>query len=479
MKFFVLYLVLFVSLPIFAQSKLRAYLDNKQFYAPGVGNYVEFHLQFIGHTLDYKGTDDGLIADIAVTFAIHQDGINVFSDAYRLASPVMVDSIVDDFYDIKRVTLEPGEYTFKLVLDDLLNEEPPLSTSHTFYVEELSDGVSISDIEIAEVAKKGDPNSPFYKSGLEIIPRLATFYPEQLNKIPVYFEVYNTTILEDTVFGIKQVLINAETGDTLHNLTAYSRHQSEKVIPVFKTLDLDQVYTGKYILRYSLINRKMSELAFQTYEFERSNDAFKDLTLLDMSIDPSFQASITDDSVYYYLESIIPISGPQEVRNITRIAKEKNLENARLYIQKFWNVTAPGSAYDAWLQYKVQVLYVEDIYANNFQEGFETDRGRVYLQYGAPTNVIIKENSPSEYPYEIWQYNKIGRFSNKRFIFYNPDLVNKAYRLLHSDMLGEIKNPGWPRELSKRNSTNGNVDDPNGGVNDQWGGNSNEFFRQY
>ena len=79
---------------------------------------------------------------------------------------------------------------------------------------------------------------------------------------------------------------------------------------------------------------------------------------------------------------------------------------------------------------------------------------------------------------QIWRFDKIGVFSNKRFVFYNPDLVNRAYRLLHSDMLGEIKNPAWPRELSKRSTGNGNVDNPNQNVLDHWGGNSDELFRQ-
>ena len=86
--------------------------------------------------------------------------------------------------------------------------------------------------------------------------------------------------------------------------------------------------------------------------------------------------------------------------------------------------------------------------------------------------------SDSEYPYEIWRYNKIGAFSNKRFVFYNPDLVNKTYRLLHSDMIGELKNQAWPQELSKRNTRNGGVDNPNSNVIDKWGENSMDDYRQ-
>jgi len=122
---------------------------------------------------------------------------------------------------------------------------------------------------------------------------------------------------------------------------------------------------------------------------------------------------------------------------------------------------------------------VNTLYKTHFLSGYESDRGRVYLQYGSPTQVIQSQYSASEYPYEIWQYNKIGRFSNKRFIFYNSDLVTENYRLLHSDMIGEIKNQNWPRALNSRNSTNGDVDNGNGGVDNHWGGNSNTNFRQF
>lgn len=464
----------------FSQKKnLKAYLDSKQFYAPGVGNYVEFHLQFAGYSLNYKGVEGGLQGEVAIAMQIFQNDEVIASDAYRLTSPVMYDSIVEDFYDVKRFQLEEGVYDFHITLQDLNSELEALEATQTIIVDELADAISISDISVAEIATVGDPESNFYKSGYNIIPRISTFYPEQLNAIPVYFEIYNSKMLEDTVFGIKQRVINAATGKEVEDLTMFTRHYASDVVPVLRKVDINDVTTGKYILQYTLINRNMTELSTQTYEFERSNDPEIDYFSNEIVLDPAFQESISDDSVGYYLESLIPISRSGDVRNIIAIADTKDNERARKHIQLYWTKTTPENPYEGWIQYKQQVQLVEKLYANNFQEGFETDRGRVYLQYGAPTTISAKENSPTEYPYEIWQYNKIGAFSNKRFVFYNPDLVNKAYRLLHSDMVGELKNPAWPRELAKRNTTNGNVDDPNNSVIDHWGGNSNDLFRQY
>jgi GWxTD domain-containing protein len=312
-----------------------------------------------------------------------------------------------------------------------------------------------------------------------MIPRLSTFFPSQLSSLPVYFELYNTNTLEDSVCGLKQSIINTDSGIELSEFTSYTKLTTAEVLPILRNVDITKIPTGKYALNYTLLSRNMTELTTQSYLFERSNDVEIVVDFDNMVLDPSFQASITNDSVTYYLESLIPIAKPAEIRNIIDVLKMKDLEKERKHIQAFWLKTSPGTSYESWLKYKVQVQLVERLYSNNFQEGFETDRGRVYLQYGSPTNVVIREVSSTEYPYEIWQYNKIGVFSNKRFIFYNPDLVNNAYRLLHSDMIGELKNPSWPQILSKRSTVDGNIDDPNSNVQDHFGGSSNDLFRQY
>lgn len=473
-------LILLISFTSNGQERrLRAYVDNKQFYAPEVGNYVEFHLQFIGYSIKYKGKDGGLIGDLAVRMSISDQEKVVKEDAYRLETPFMKDSLVEDFYDIRRFQLAPGTYEFELELMDLNSDNAPLKATQMLVVTEMSDAISLSNVEVAEYASKGDGTSIFFKSGYDIIPRLVTFYPQELNSIPVYFEIYNTDQLPDSVFAIRQSVTNAETGSEISGLKQTSRHYASSVVPFLRELDISTVPTGKYIVSYELLNRNMLVLAEESYEFERSNDDVYLMNATDVVIDPAFQKSITDDSVGFYLESLIPISRATGVKNIIAVSKSRDGDEARKHIQLYWTATAPDNTYEAWMKYKQQVQLVERVYSNNFQEGFETDRGRVYLQYGAPTNIIKRDNSTNEYPFEIWVYNEIGKFSNKRFIFYNPDLVNNTYRLLHSDMVGELKNPGWQRELAKRTTAGGNVQDPNGNVDDQFGGNANEYFEQY
>jgi len=459
-------------------NKLRAYVDSKQFYAPQIGNYIEVYVQFSGTSVRYLGVENGLQGEVALKYEITKNDEVIQADAYRLSSPVMLDSIVEDFYDVKRFALTPGSYTMKMELLDLNSQSDAIKATFPIKIEEFSDGITISDIQVAETIFRGGEESVFSKSGLTIIPRLATFYPTELSVIPVYFELYNTNQTEEDYCGLKQMITN-EKGEEMAAFTVFTRHETSEILPIVKKVDIATLPSGKYNLSYTLLSKSLTELSTQTYEFERSNDAEIFVTSETIILDPKFQSSIADDSVYFYLASLIPISRTAEVKNIISTLKSKDKEKMRKHLQAFWLQTAPQNTYDAWIKYKLQVQLVERLYSNNFQVGYETDRGRVYLQYGAPTTIVDKENSPTEYPYEIWQYNKIGSFSNKRFVFYNPDLVNNTYTLLHSDMLGELKNPGWPQILSKRNTSRGNVDDPNLFNQQHFGGGSNDLFRQY
>jgi len=488
MRNFIGLLFVFVfSSALCQEHRLRAYLDTKQFYSPETGNYYEIYIQFSGNTITYEQKGNGLIGKVSVEIIINNEKDTLISDNYLLESPLMKDSIIEDFYDLRRYVLTQGNYNLSIrIVDELCKNEDAssvgtniISANTSITVKDFAKNICISDIEIAEFAFASDKNNSFCKSGYHIIPRIISYYPKQLNKIPLYLEIYNTHLFSDSIYVLKQTLWNNKNEKEIESFTSYSRIKANPVIPSFKIVDISELPTGEYLLKYELMNRNEEILSSKSYKFDRANENNQTVDKSQVIIDPAFQESISNDSVSFYLESLIPISGPKEVKNIIKTLKTSNINSQRKHLQAFWIKTSPSNTYEQWIKYKHQVQYVEKIYANNFQEGFETDRGIVYLKYGAPTNIISKETSPSEYPYEIWQYNKIKRFSNKRFVFYNPDLVNRAYRLLHSDMIGELKNPAWRQILSKRNTINGTVDDPNKYLQDHFGGSSEDLYRQY
>ena len=466
------------------KNSLKAYIDVKEFYDLKSGNYAEIELQFAIQSIALKNVgDSALQASVAIFIDILSEDKVVTSDAYRLNSPLyqIKDSLIEDFYEIKRYALSPGSYQLKISITDLnaADSTNKVSGIENFEISTMKDKVSISDILTAEYVIKSETENIFQRSGLLLVPVFSNFYAPQSLRIISYCEFYNTHLHQDSTLGLMYRIVDSKTNEEVKDFTSIKRFKASPFEARLKALDIEFLPSGSYLLEISIVDRNLKTIASKSYAFERANEITTSLTTETVILDPAFQESLIDDSVAYYLESLIPISKPAEVKNIISTLKKKDVNRCRKHLQAFWIKTSPQNPYEYWMKYKKQVDFVEKVYANNFQEGFETDRGRVYLQYGSPSSMVSREASPSDYPYEIWTYNKIGVFSNKRFVFYNPELVNRAYRLLHSDMIGELKNNAWPQILSKRNTVDGNIDNPNSYNTDHWGGNSNDLFRQY
>ncbi|MEX1190577.1 MAG: GWxTD domain-containing protein [Brumimicrobium sp.] len=483
-KFIFLSFIYLSSNIVFAQDKtVKAYLNEKQFFTPEQGNYFEIQLNFVGYSLNYIEEENKTIAKVEVTHVFSQADSIVAFDKYVLDSPEVIDSLVEDFHDIQRFALEPGNYKYELEIKDINSKKDAISIEKDILINDFKDEVGVSAITNAESIKATNPTAPsiFSKIGYDVVPMASNYYPTELEWLPYYAEVYNTdSAYEDSVYVVEQKITGKDNGYDLEKYSRYYRYDSSPLQPIAKVIDISMLPTGAYNLELNVLNREKEVITSQTFRFDRNNtDEVNELAYDNITLDPAFEESIPMDSTGYYVASLIPISRSAEVKNIIRILKEKDNEKNKKYIQAFWKASSPKSPYEGWRKYKTQVQEVQRLYATNYQAGFETDRGRVFLQYGQPNQITERPSSPSEYPYEIWQFDKIGRFSNKRFVFYNPSNLNKDYRLLHSDMVGEIQNFRWKYALNKRNTPDENLDDPNGSGNNHFGGNSSLYYNSY
>jgi GWxTD domain-containing protein len=119
------------------------------------------------------------------------------------------------------------------------------------------------------------------------------------------------------------------------------------------------------------------------------------------------------------------------------------------FFYSFWANRGPDPE-QAWLAYEEQVIKVNRLFSCRSRKGYETDRGYVYLKYGAPNTMMDKFNEMGTVPYSIWHYYRAGKYTNRRFVFYQPDLVTNCFELLHSEVPGEVQNPQWNQLLHQR-----------------------------
>ncbi len=181
-----------------------------------------------------------------------------------------------------------------------------------------------------------------------------------------------------------------------------------------------------------------------------------------------------NDTINEYIRCLRPIASPVQINFIETNVKQKDITIKQKFLYSFWVQRDPLNPEAAFKEYMKRVEYVNEFYDAVNLKGYQTDRGRVYLKYGKPDQMTRFDHEPSNYPYEIWQFYKLDKRNNRKFIFYNPDLASNKYTLLHSDAIGEIKDERWQAKLSKRSNTNNNFD--NNGGNNSTGNRAGEFF---
>jgi GWxTD domain-containing protein len=113
----------------------------------------------------------------------------------------------------------------------------------------------------------------------------------------------------------------------------------------------------------------------------------------------------------------------QAIRQLKYIATHEEYEKLRaaqpqdreIAFRDFWKKQAQlhhADEGDMMEEYYRRVQYANEHFRTH-REGWDTDRGRIYITYGEPTDIERHPFEPGSYPYEIWFYAEI----NKRFMF--------------------------------------------------------------
>ena len=222
----------------------------------------------------------------------------------------------------------------------------------------------------------------------------------------------------------------------------------------------------------------------QSIQFYRINPNDIDLIKSSEAIDPRWSETIgLGEKLNWYINGLYPIASGLERKQIEYLSDSKNDTTKQRFIQYFWESRSPIKSFEEAEKYLNILNQVENKYSSRAVSGYATDRGRVFLQYGPPT---LTEKRPFEsdgYPFEIWQYNTLEAPNapyqiNKLFVFANYAVAGRNYELLHSDAIGEIKNPKWRIAIQKRSYMSNDIDDNGNGRSSEFGSriDNNIFF---
>jgi GWxTD domain-containing protein len=416
-------------------------------------NYIEMSFYIVGISLTQTQVDSiNSQGSLEVTTLFKQNGQVSKFDKFILKSPKSLDPT--DFFEMRRYELANGVYDIEVQFKDL-NKADNVATFKSMFIMDFNDrNLRLSDICLLGRYKPDSSDSKYTKNGyyMEALPY--QYYDQSYKQLAFYHEIYNTEkySTEDFLLSYSIEKANAQANE-LAKVIGHKRLKPAVFTPNFTTMDIANLETGNYRLIVSLRNRNNDLLSQKEVFFQRGN-AVVEINLDTISADAlqkEFVAEMDDQKLKFSLKALSMNISDTETAAFKALMADTSRETKQRYLFKYWakkNPTLPEQAHD---EYMMVARAVDKTYNNGFGYGFETDRGRVFLRYGRPDDVVTVENEANAPPYEVWIYYKVARTeqTNVKFLFYNPKLVVNGYTLLHSTCRGETSNPRWQHDLYK------------------------------
>ncbi len=465
----------------FLNAQIEAIFDLKRFKSND-GNYIETYLYIYGNSLKQnKDTNQNNKGVEILQYIENTDNKIIAHKKYIIKDETdYVES--KGIMDLQRFSVQTGRFKIFLELTDLNDSSNTEKYEQDFEIN-FNKQINFSDIELLDSYWKNSneesTENELTKSGFHMIPLVTNYFGPEFDKLAYYFEIYGMNSIQNTNhLLLRQSIIISGTNQIAGQYNKIKKIPTNSIQPILNSFDLSNLPTGNYELKLELVNTKNQTIAISLLPFQRTNlsNNMKIDRLNAVHINNTFAAYINQDSLLYFLECLSPIATNLERNIIDNKVNQLSDTLKRQFMFSFWYNRNPNNPALEWGKYKAEVKKSDQLFATKVRRGYETDRGRIYLKYGPPNTVTDRPNEPSAYPYQIWHYYKIGKFNNKRFIFYMPDLGSNEYTILHSNLQGEYFNNNWKVDLHRRNTPGRSVDNDQNPNDDQWGSNSNVFF---
>jgi len=464
-------------------ATVRAFLTYTTYNSIADGAYMETYLSVNGKSVKYIKLANGKFqAQLELLFTFERNDSIISYQKIALNSPEINDTTADntiDFINVERFFIPTGLFDFKISIRDINSKDIAITSKEQISIDYPKSKVTLSGIQLVSSVEKSEKQSKMTKHGFDVFPYFSDFYPDYINLITFYFETYNTkSILGDkNIYLVKYYIEDATTKQKLGSFVKQKKMKASEIDVNFGNFNIAKLPSGNYNLVAEISDTTDQLLAFNKLFFQRSNPKLiitNEYSSVDIT--NTFVEKIGNfDSLRLFINYLYPIVDDQEgismnsilmdqKQNYDSILISKEYKKHKLFIMQqffldFWKKRNNLDPEKEWNAYLEKVNTVNSKFSSLNQKGYISDRGRVYLKYGAPNSVSAESMGADSYPYELWHYYLIKGQGNRKFIFYNIDRVSNSFELLHSDVLGEINEPEWEKILRNRRQSNGNHDE--------------------
>ncbi|MDH4157003.1 MAG: GWxTD domain-containing protein [candidate division Zixibacteria bacterium] len=377
---------------------------------------LEVYYQIFNKMLRFERDGSDYVSDYEVSIVVNDNKGNqadFFSSArkYRVPTMEQADSRFD--YRVNQVNfdLEPGKYKVEFSLSDHKSDDV-LRQDFSVKLKDFGNkGPQLSGLEfINNVRARGEQPSSFDKGKFLVVPSVSnTFGGDENPRLLFYTEIYQGRE------PVEQVLVETVVRHAVKGMVYRDSVYTVLEGPVareIRDISLEGFLPGLYELHIYIKGHRNKKLDKIYKEF-------------------SLRWSYTAMLKYDYGKALNLLAYIAEKAELDSLKKLETYSDRLEGLNEFWRARDPApetpeNEVKSEFYRRVEVANLRFSYVN--REGWRTDRGRIYIQYGEPDELDDYPVVPNRRPYQEWHYYRDGRYRRFTFVDENSD---GDYRLIY------------------------------------------------
>ena len=334
-----------------------------------------------------------------------------------------------------RFVLTKGSAVFSVAITDLASNEVHKVTKNVI-IRTIDDSyLTTSDLLLCTFLKSErlmDENS-INRNGYMITPNPSSVFRLEKPMFYAYSEVYG---LQDDggTYTVNYILFN-RSGKEVFRRGPFVRIKHGESSVETMGFSMMRLLAGRYRLRLEVVDNQSDQNTFIDQEFiivKELSTYFNNY--FTMKLDAMENDELKDfiDIVGYFMSE----------SEFQTLMKENRGDRIMKLVDYFENhdpdrKTKENEFYN---QIYTRLALAEKQFSNRNLSGRKTDRGRVLIRFGRPTNIETYPANKNRYSYEIWYYDDSD--DGFIFVFINNDAVS-MFEQIHSNHPDEFQNYGW------------------------------------
>lgn len=415
-------------LPHLLMGELNVYFDCNRFPADNMNTTFEITYKVFHSDLDFSAQNNILTAQILVNFNIYNAaGEQMYAKEFLKQIQIDLNKTTvfkDEFYIDKIIaTVTPGNYKFSVKIKDRLSDES-ISWEKTFSTLDFSH-MNLSDIEISSFHQADSSLSliNFIRNNIVFLVNPNHLYnPLTDDGFTYYFDVF-TQDSTTALVGYWQLALQGKDSDDEYSYKQeFATHSQSKAF--WEWISISDLHAGTYTLSVKLFSEKeaMTPIA------QRRELIF---------IQPEENVISNTDVEKEYRYAMYFLSNADK-----KLYDSLDNEGKMEFLRRFWQAHDPNPK-TKQNEYKEEVIRRVNYTNRNFtqnDDGWRSDRGRIYIRWGKPEEVIDKSYEFQAKPYIIWKYYMGGK---RVYVFVDFTSLGD-YKLVYTDNDElEFSDPNW------------------------------------